>query len=109
MIRVTVFRDSDDGYRGIELKGHAGYAEHGEDIICAAVSVLSLNMANSVETFTKDEFEGTMEEESGSFSFRFTKNISLESKILMNSLVLGLENIQREYGKQYIKIRFEEV
>lgn len=107
MITVTVFQDFDLSYQGIELTGHAGYAEQGEDIICAAVSALTLNMANSVEHFTEDSFEGGTEEETGHFWFRFTNTVSTESKLLMNSLVLGLQNIAGDYGKQYIKIRFQ--
>ncbi|MFR5602291.1 MAG: ribosomal-processing cysteine protease Prp [Lachnospiraceae bacterium] len=109
MIQVTVFQDSDKEYVGITLTGHAGYGEYGQDIVCASVSALVLNMANSVEHFTEDGFEGQVEEESGSFFFRFTTAISLESKLLMDSLILGLENIKEEYGAQYITIRFEEV
>jgi len=110
MITVSVFQDSEtNSYTGIELDGHADYAEHGEDIVCAAVSALTLNMANSVEQFTEDPFEGDVEEETGRFRFRFTGPVSSESKLLMNSLVLGLQNIRKEYGKQYIKIRIKEV
>ena len=49
MIKVIIKRDKDKVAKGIEISGHAGYAEYGQDIICAAVSVLALNMANSVE------------------------------------------------------------
>ena len=109
MIKVTVFQDSDQIYTGIDMVGHAGYAESGHDIICAAASALALNFYNSVETFTEDGFEGAVDEKTGRFTFHFTGDISLESKLLINSFVLGLENIQSEYGKQYIIIRFEEV
>ncbi len=109
MIKVKVFKDSDELVRGIHLAGHAGYGESGEDIICAAVSALVFTTYNSIETFTEDEFEGSSDEESGDFQFRFTDSISPESQLLMNSLVLGLTNIMDSYGKQYIKIRFEEV
>ena len=112
MIQVTVFKesaDSGDVYTGIELLGHAGYAQSGQDIVCAAVSALVLNMANSVETFTDDGFEGEMEEKTGGFKFHFTADISPESQLLMNSLVLGLRNIEKEYGRQHIKLEFEEV
>jgi len=109
MIQVTVFRNSEHLYCGIELNGHAGYARHGEDIVCAAVSALALNMTNSVEQYTDDRFEGGMEEQSGHFWFRFSGPVSPESKLLMNSLVLGLQNIAGEYGKPYIKIQFKEV
>lgn len=91
------------------MEGHAGYAEEGEDIICAAVSALALNFFNSVEAFTEDTFEGRAGEESVQFEFRFTSDISPESQLLMNSLILGLQNIEKDYGKSYINIRFKEV
>ena len=109
MIRVNVFKDSDGNCRWIRLRGQAGYDDYGRDIICASVSALTLNMANSVEQFTDDGFDGSVEEESGAFEFSFTGNISAESKLLMDSLILGLQNIAETYGEQYIKIRFEEV
>ena len=113
MIKATVLKDSTDSgnviYRGIVMEGHAGYAQEGEDIICAAVSALSLNFFNSVETFTDDEFEGRAGQEDVQFEFRFTSDISPESQLLMNSLVLGLRNIEKEYGERHIIIRFEEV
>ena len=109
MIRVNVLSDSEGNYRGIELKGHAGYDDYGKDIICASASVLALNMANSVEQFTEDAFDGSVEEKTGHFKFKFKGNISPESKLLMDSLILGLKDIAETYGEQYIKIRFEEV
>ena len=52
MIQVEILRDRDEVVKGIEINGHAGYAEYGQDVLCAAVSALALNMANSVEAFT---------------------------------------------------------
>lgn len=109
MIKVKVSIDSEEKILGIDLNGHSGYEEYGRDIICASVSALTLNMANSVEAFTKDGFDGSIEEETGGFHFRFTGEISQESKLLMDSLILGLKSIEETYGEKYIKIRFEEV
>ena len=112
MINVTVSVDSDHRYHGISFLGHAGYADdhqEGQELVCAAVSALVLNMANSIEQFTDDSFEADQDEEAGGFNFRFTDHISPESRLLMNSLVLGLEDIEETYGEPYIKIRFEEV
>ena len=39
MICITV-TESDGEYISVESDGHAGYAEEGQDIICAAVSAL---------------------------------------------------------------------
>jgi len=49
MIRSTVWRDGQGRVRRIAVKGHAGAAEHGQDIVCAAVSVLVANAINSSE------------------------------------------------------------
>lgn len=112
MINVTVLVDSEQNYTGIDMLGHAGHAvshTEGQELVCAAVSALALNMANSVEQFTDDAFEADMEEERGLFKFRFAERISSESKLLMNSFIFGLEEIEETYGEPYIKIRFEEV
>ncbi|MCI8836524.1 MAG: ribosomal-processing cysteine protease Prp [Hungatella sp.] len=112
MIDVTVLTDSGQRYIGIRMMGHAGLAEcpvEGQELVCAAVSALALNMSNSVEHFTEDEFAAEEDEETGGFSFRFTSSISSESELLMKSLVFGLLDIEEEYGEPYIKIRFKEV
>ena len=109
MIKVIIKRDKDKVAKGIEIKGHAGYGEYGQDIICAAVSSLALNMANSVEEFTDDHFEGSVSDDGGYFSFSFPDEVSSESQLLMKSLILGLQNIQTDYGAEYINFRFREV
>ncbi len=111
MIHVTVYADS-GVYRGIHLSGHAGNADSpldGQELVCAAVSALTLNLANSVEHFTDDRFEAEEDETAGDFRFRFTSDISDESRLLMNSLVFGLMNIADAYGEPYINIQIEEV
>ena len=111
MINVIIKRDKDKVAKGIEIKGHAGYGEYGQDIICAAVSSLALNMANSVEEFTDDHFEGSVSDDGGlnQIPYDYTDEVSSESQLLMKSLILGLQNIQRDYGAEYINFRFREV
>ena len=65
MINVTVSVDSEHRYHGISFLGHAGLADDyqdGQELVCAAVSALTLNMANSVEHFTEDTFEADEED-----------------------------------------------
>jgi uncharacterized protein len=40
MLEVTFFRDDRNRFAGFAARGHAGFAAHGEDIICAAVSAI---------------------------------------------------------------------
>lgn len=109
MIQVEIIRDASKAYVGFSIKGHAGYAEHGQDIICAAVSVLAQNTVNSIEQFTDDTFSGEIDEKTGSLTVSFPHGVGKDSRLLLNSMVLGLTSIAEEYGKKYIKIRFREV
>ena len=102
MITVEI-RKLQGEYTGFSCSGHAGYAEEGFDIICSAVTALTVNTINSIEKFTKDAFKA--EAKDGLVRWKFTElPISNEAKLLMDSLVLGLEDIQENYGKKYIKI-----
>jgi len=104
MICITV-TESDGEYISVESNGHAGYAEEGQDIICAAVSALIVNTVNSVETLTED----LIISEAGDVYFSFPNGYSESTALLVKSLLLGLESIRRDYGAQYLEIAFKEV
>ena len=106
MITITVLRDA-RGLCGIRVSGHAGYAEEGSDIICAAVSALTVNAINSIDELTDDAADVRQDE--GYLELRLEGTCSKESSLLLDSLVLGLESIQESYGKKYIKIATKEV
>ena len=107
MIKITVFRNKDQGYTGFMSEGHAGYAEEGSDIICAAVSVLTVNTINSIESFTSDKFH--VKQKDGYIQCKFLGNLSKASVLLMDSMILGLQEIEKDYGSKYIRLIFKEV
>jgi len=109
MIKITIYKNSKNKYIGFKSLGHAGYADSGHDIICAAVSVLVINTINSIEAFTKDELKIKADEAKGLIEFKFVGDISDQSTLLMNSLELGLQGIRNDYNDGYIKIVFKEV
>ena len=106
MICITV-TESDGEYISVESNGHAGYAEEGQDIICAAVSALIVNTVNSVETLTEDLIISKAGD--GYVYFSFPNGYSESTALLVKSLLLGLESIRRDYGAQYLEIAFKEV
>jgi hypothetical protein len=106
MIKVKIFKRSDD-FEGFQVSGHAGYAESGYDIICAAVSVLAVNTANSIETLTGDRIED--EERDGFLSVRFPEGLSESGRLLMRSMILGLQQIETNYDENYVKVIIAEV
>ena len=109
MIHVTIYKNHDQEYEGFDSIGHAGYAQAGEDIVCAGVSALVLNTVQSIEAFTHDKYEVKTEEESGLVSFRFQEAASDAGRLLLKSLFLGLQGIQEFYGDEYISVLCKEV
>ncbi|WP_105617956.1 ribosomal-processing cysteine protease Prp [Vallitalea okinawensis] len=108
MIHVKFYQTQEE-IIGVEVSGHAEYAEYGQDIVCAAVSALVFNSINSVDEFTDDSYELENNEQTGYINFLLKENISLESKLLIKSLHLGLIGISAEYGEKYIKVSVKEV
>ena len=47
--------------------------------------------------------------EEGYLAWEFLSGTSRETRLLMDSLVLGLTQIQENYDKQYLKITIKEV
>ena len=106
MTKITIFRNHDGEYLGFDCLGHAGYADEGEDIVCAGISALVINTINSIEEFTGDTVTTTMQPDL--VEMRMTsEQISPEAELLLRSLVLGLQGIQAEYGKRYLKIKYK--
>jgi len=108
MVNVTIYKNHDNKFCGFRMEGHAGFAEYGSDIVCSAVSVLVINTMNSIEQFTSDKSDGAIHKEKDVVSFDIiSEPVSGSAELLLNSLVLGLNAIQKEYGKKYIKIKIK--
>ncbi|MEE1191800.1 MAG: ribosomal-processing cysteine protease Prp [Blautia sp.] len=108
MIKVTIYQDSEQKISRFLMQDHAGYAESGSDIVCAAASALAQNTVNSIEQFTDDAFTVDVDEVSGGLDVRLEPGYSKETELLLNSLILGLQGIEEEY-MEYIDVIFEEV
>ena len=106
MIKVTVTK-SNGKYIGFRSGGHAGYAEEGQDIVCAAVSALVITTANALDAYTEDSY--VLEEDDGFVSWQFKEEISERGTLLMDALVLGLTEIMNSYGRKYLRLENKEV
>ena len=106
MITIKV-RKKNGSYEEFISKGHAGYAEAGQDIVCAAVSALIITTVNSLEKFTDDKFD--VQENDGFVSIHFKKALSERGMLLMDSLLLGLTEIAGSYNNRYLTVKVKEV
>lgn len=108
MVNISIYKNKSGDFIGVKCFGHSGYAKSGQDIVCAAVSVLMINAVNSIEQLTSDVINCNVNEESALIDFRLEKEPGEEALLLIQSLVLGLQGIKSDYGK-FIKIDMKEV
>ena len=105
MVTARVIKDP-SGYVSFECKGHAGYMNKGRDIVCSAISMLTINTANSIMTLTDTKI--TVDEKDGFISWRFEDVPGREATLLMDSLLIGLRSVEEEY-KRFLTLSVEEV
>jgi hypothetical protein len=112
MVHVTIRKDDAGRYFGFEMKGHAEYSEEGSDIVCAAVSMLSINTANAIETLTDTPFKVTADEKNkGSLQLELPEGSDDKSGLLMESYELGIRGVMDAYNgkKTYVSMKIAKV
>lgn len=93
MIQIKIVRKK-ESITGFLVEGHAQFAPYGQDIVCAAVSALSISAINSIHSLTATPHH-----------FRNEDNLleleileaSAESDLLTESLFLSLKSVEEEY------------
>lgn len=86
---------------GLTVDGHAGYAETGNDIICAAVSALAQGLIHSLDALIDDRISYQIKD--GHIGIKY-KNLSEQGKLLIDSFFIAVSDIQMTYGDRYVKI-----
>jgi len=94
---------------GFTVTGHAGYAEEGSDIVCSAVSALTIATANGLEAIAKVPVEiGDNGKELRCVLKECSETERHDATLLLTSMEAALADIRRNY-KQYLKISDREV
>lgn len=106
MITCNIERRNKDIWR-VEISGHSQYEDMGKDIVCAAVSALSIGAVNGLTEIVKVDVNYQIKDD-GFLTFEMPK-LSDETKILqsnaiLETLYLGLKSIELDYS-EYIKVR----
>ncbi|TYS66165.1 ribosomal-processing cysteine protease Prp [Bacillus infantis] len=109
MIHTTIIRTEAGRVRSFSLSGHALFANHGKDIVCAGVSAVSIGAINSIMALTGVEPD-IEQEDSGFLRCDIPQDLPEETQekvqLLLEGMIVSLETIEREYGK-HIKITFK--
>lgn len=95
---------------GFIAKGHAGYAEHGEDIVCAAVSAITqtalIGITENIACPCKVDISD------GKLELILDPSASAEKKekaeLILGVMLSGLRSIESQYDN-YLKVKKKEV
>ena len=109
MIKISLCKNQFETYTVFTCFGHVGYDDKGYDIVCASISVLVINTINSIEKFTQTKIIAAADEKSGEIVVSFPNGCDSDASLLVNAMILGLQDIQKDYGKKFLTLDFKEV
>ncbi|MEG1612875.1 MAG: ribosomal-processing cysteine protease Prp [Clostridia bacterium] len=86
----------------IECVGHTGYAEHGEDIVCSALSSIVQTAALGLLQVAKINVTLKIDEDKGYFFMTLPENISKERRhdadMILETLLLGVADLNQGFS-----------
>lgn len=100
MSTVVLYRAPDGQVTGFEVSGHTGYAQAGQDIVCAALSFLAVTCANALESTAK--LKPSVSQRDGLLRVRVDK-VNDEARIIFAVFSQGISDLQESYP-QHVKL-----
>ena len=102
MIIITVIR-SDGVIKGFSVKGHAGFKPCGEDIICAAVSMLAQTTLLGLGRYIKEGLSFSIDDDSGILKCALPGKLSdleqIRAEAILETMMDGLKKLQKNYAR----------
>lgn len=106
MIEIKIERNKQQAISAFTVTGHAGFAPHGSDIVCAAVSVLTQTAVIAAGRLAG--VEPAVQLGSGFLSFRLPAGITGTAKekcaVILDTMLIGLQEMEASYPKR-IRVR----
>ena len=103
MINITIKYKSTGEFDSLVSQGHADSAPYGQDLVCAAVSGVLLGGINALKG---KNYSLKNNDKKGILELRNIGNISERDSIVIDTMVLQLQAIERDNPK-FIKISIE--
>ena len=108
MIKVD-FKRQANRLVSFTVSGHAGFDEYNRDIVCSAVSALTITVINGLTEVLKVKADFAVEEGYTQLSLSRLSEAEIDKcQVLMETLLLGIKSMEIQYGK-YIMLKMEEV
>ena len=110
MTTVTVFRRPDGSLSGFDCRGHANYADAGEDIVCAAISALTQGTLNGLLNVLQAPVDSRIDEKDGILTASLgevPEGKRAGAQLLLETLVSALQSIEADYAR-FLRVIFKE-
>jgi len=107
MIRVS-WQGDGENLQGFCVTGHAGYADHGQDIVCAAVSALAQTAILALRRLTEADIDVQVQEGCLECKVEEVHQHGCEVRLILESMRLGIEEIASNYS-EFVRIDDQEV
>ena len=108
MIHCRFKRDKQQTITMLEVSGHANAGPYGSDIVCAAVSAIVISTINGIEKLSGVAPILDIDNDNEGYIYLsvredLTTDEALVTQILLENAVLGLQDIQENYG-EFVKV-----
>lgn len=110
MIKAQFHRDQNGRIVSFIVKGHAGSGPYGYDIVCAAVSAVTIGTVNGIDAIAGFQPQVAMDNDNGGYlSVKITTDKSMTdhqkdaAQILLENLLLEMQSIQKQYA-QFVSV-----
>ena len=104
MTKINIYRNRKDIVKFV-VSGHTDYKDQGEDIVCAAISALSMNALNGLTDVVG--LTVGYEVRDGYLECILPEMLSREERksanVLLDALLLSFKNLEKQY-REYITI-----
>lgn len=115
MIKVSILK-SKANIEKIQVTGHAGYADRGEDILCASISVLIFTLIEAMDAIVKldkDKYSYQIDPKAPLMGLeikydKLRQDELIQVKALTGAFELGCRKSAEAY-EDFIKIKIQEV
>ncbi|CUS26152.1 hypothetical protein FC70_GL001735 [Paucilactobacillus oligofermentans DSM 15707 = LMG 22743] len=102
MIKANFELDSQNNILSFQVTGHAESGPYGQDIVCAAISVLTISTINGLEEVIDMHPQVISDDTEGGFISVQKLKIDHDSQILLKTLINGVRDVAQSYPDNII-------
>lgn len=115
MTKIKIFKNRNGSIIKYEIKGHSGYAEHGKDILCSAISTLgqtALIALNEVCGIDENSIYYNIDDTLGYLSVSILEDLSevkrSKADVVLETMIVGFKSLEEIYS-DYMTLEYGEV